>query len=181
MACTLTLHVRKREADAVHGAQQVRLDQRAPDGWITFGRQLLVGDAGIGHQNVEPPEASHGAVDQLLDGLRIAHVHLDRFRESAGLLDGADRRGQADSRQRGQAQASTETSERYGDGGADATPGPGDDANRSRRCRHRPPRISSAMRSPIIIAVALVLARTQSGMMEASATRKPSMPRTRPA
>ena len=36
--------------------------------------------------------------------------------------------------------------------------------------------ISSATRSPIIIVVTLVLARMQSGMMEASATRKPSSP-----
>ena len=40
----------------------------------------------------------------------------------------------------------------------------------------QPALISSATRSPIIIVVTFVLARMQSGMMEASATRKPSSP-----
>ena len=39
----------------------------------------------------------------------------------------------------------------------------------------------SAIRSPIIMQVALVFARMQSGMIEASATRMPSSPCTRPA
>jgi hypothetical protein len=55
-------------------------------------------------------------------------------------------------------------------------------------CKHRiyPPssytpwRIKSAIRSPMTMVVTLVLARIQSGMIEASATRKPSMPWTRP-
>ena len=37
-------------------------------------------------------------------------------------------------------------------------------------------KIKSDIRSPIIIVVTLVLARMQSGMMEASATRRPSSP-----
>src|SRR6266704_839700 len=43
-----------------------------------------------------------------------------------------------------------------------------------------PALIKSATRSPIIIVVALVLARIQSGMMEASAIHRPSSPWTRP-
>ena len=45
---------------------------------------------------------------------------------------------------------------------------------------HYPRRTMSAMRSPIIIMVGLIGARTKSGIMEASATRRPSMPRTLP-
>ena len=45
-----------------------------------------------------------------------------------------------------------------------------------RRAPYIPVRIKSATRTPIIMAVTLVLARTQSGMMEASTTRKPSIP-----
>ena len=41
--------------------------------------------------------------------------------------------------------------------------------------------INSAIRSPIAIDVQLVLARTQSGMMDASATRSRSTPYTRPS
>ena len=44
---------------------------------------------------------------------------------------------------------------------------------------HQPPTISSAARSPIIIAAAFVLPPTMLGMIEASATRSPSTPRTR--
>lgn len=40
--------------------------------------------------------------------------------------------------------------------------------------------IQSAMRSAIIKVVALVLARMQLGMIDASTTRRPSNPRTRP-
>src|SRR5262245_10051223 len=43
-----------------------------------------------------------------------------------------------------------------------------------------PSLIKSATRSPIIMVVAFVLARMQSGMMEASATQRPSSPWTRP-
>ena len=42
-----------------------------------------------------------------------------------------------------------------------------------------PRKTNSATRSPIIIDVAFVFARMQSGMIEASATRKPSTPRAR--
>ena len=41
--------------------------------------------------------------------------------------------------------------------------------------------INSAIRSPIAIDVQLVLARTQSGMMDASAIRSRSTPYTRPS
>ena len=41
---------------------------------------------------------------------------------------------------------------------------------------HRVSRMKSATRSPIIIVVTLVLALMQSGMMDASATRRPSSP-----
>ena len=44
----------------------------------------------------------------------------------------------------------------------------------------RPCWMKSAMRSPMTIVVTLVLARMQSGIIEASATRSPSMPRTLP-
>ena len=40
--------------------------------------------------------------------------------------------------------------------------------------------IQSATRSPIIMVVTLVLARMQSGMIEASTTRRPSIPWTLP-
>ena len=45
---------------------------------------------------------------------------------------------------------------------------------------YRPSLIKSATRSPIIMVVAFVLARIQSGMIEASATQRPSSPWTRP-
>ena len=41
---------------------------------------------------------------------------------------------------------------------------------------YRPSTIASAIFSPIIIVVTLILARTQSGMIEASTTRMPSSP-----
>ena len=40
--------------------------------------------------------------------------------------------------------------------------------------------MKSAIRSPIIMVVQLVLARTQLGIMDASATRSPCIPWTRP-
>ena len=50
----------------------------------------------------------------------------------------------------------------------------------SREAAYLPSLIKSATRSPIIMVVAFVLARMQSGMMEASATQRPSSPCTRP-
>src|SRR6266704_3489200 len=49
-----------------------------------------------------------------------------------------------------------------------------------RDARYLPALRKSATRSPIIIVVALVLARMQSGMIEASAIRRLSSPCTRP-
>lgn len=43
-----------------------------------------------------------------------------------------------------------------------------------------PALMNSAIRSPIIIVVTFVLARMQSGIMDASATRRPSRPCTLP-